>query len=1068
MKVHYKRNKMLRLILLVPFLLLALGSYSQQIFKGRIIDSQTRYAVSGAVIKIQETNQRFLSDSLGYFHFNLLKGKYSLSVSHIAYQQKQLSLFLTPNTPIEVELERLVNDLEEVKINTGYQTLPKERLTGSFVQVSKNLMGRGTSTDLISRLEDVVPGLIINRVNSAGGLISIRGQGTIKANVDPLIVIDNFPYDGDLNNINPEDIEGISVLKDAAAASIWGARAGNGVIVITTKKGNSQLPKLFFKSTMTFGEKTDLFEKPTMTSKEYIDTERLLFKQLYYQSIESSTNKAPLSPIVELLIQERERLIDPQEMESRIQSLEQNDVRNDLSRHFYRNSIFKQLNFNINGGSKDQQYYISAGYDNNLQTERGNMFKRLTFNGSNTYSFFNNKLDLIANVNYSQNDITQNDAAKLSWNSIDPIYPYAQLIDASGNALAVVKDYRAIFLKESEAKGLLDWAYRPMDELHGSNNKVRAIDYRLNLGTKYKIIKNLGAEVWYQYANSENSGQNLQSSQSYFTRNQINKLTAINADGTLVRPVPLGGIMDQDERIIKAQSLRTQLNYNYNDGSVNSLNGIIGYEFKDLYAIGEGYRLYGYDEQHALTQGVNYITNYVSFINPQSVNNLIPFKDTQTDLRDRFISYFGNAAYSFRNRYTVSLSGRVDKSNIFGVETNQKGVPLWSVGLAWNASEEPFLHIDWISFLKLRLTYGVNGNVDKTLSAHTTAAYGLSTSTLTRLSYATVRNPPNPELRWEKIKSANAGLDFNLLSGSVSGSIDVFKKWGIDLIGETPFPASTGIQNFTGNVANTSGKGIEMGLFIKSINKGVKVSTNLLFSYVTDKVEEYKVKPSTQNKVRFVYSIVEDKPLYSYYSYRWAGLDPENGDPIGFLNGTESKDYSKIVQSTNELDFMYNGPSRPPIFGAVRNDFAFKGITLSVNISYRFGYFYRKPSISYGNNLGLSNMHGDISKRWQKPGDEMNTHVPSAPLSSNANRDLFYLMSSELIRKADHIRLQDVRVAYILDKLKLYGVSTSKLDVFVLVNNLGFIWKADYSVKDPDFVYMSRSRTISAGVKVDF
>lgn len=236
---------------------------------------------------------------------------------------------------------------------TGYQNLPRERATGSFSRVDSSLLQRRISTDVLGRLEDNVPGLAFNRSAMAGGVnnpISIRGRSTLFANANPLILLDNFPYEGDVSAINPNDVESVTVLKDAAAASIWGARAGNGVIVITTRKGKrNQAPTVSLTSNITISDKPDLYAQPRISTADHIELEKTLFARNFFSSDETSANHPALSPVTELLIAQRDGHLSAAQAQQQIEALKGRDLRDDYSRYLYRKSVNQQYALQVNG-----------------------------------------------------------------------------------------------------------------------------------------------------------------------------------------------------------------------------------------------------------------------------------------------------------------------------------------------------------------------------------------------------------------------------------------------------------------------------------------------------------------------------------------------------------------------------------------------------------------------------------------------------------------------------------------------------------------------------------------------
>ena len=284
------------------------------------------------------------------------------------------------------------------------------------------------------------------------------------------------------------------------------------------------------------------------------------------------------------------------------------------------------------------------------------------------------------------------------------------------------------FIEQAQTKGLLDWHYRPLEEMKSIDKLSKNTDYRINTNIRYKISEGLSASVLYQYWNSNTSGRNHFSEQSYVARNLVNQFTQVSTTGVITRPIPTGGVLDLSNQSSFSNNLRAQLNYS-KEWSQHNFSALSGYEIKEVRTAGSSYRYYGYNDELANSSSVDYVTQFPQYYYP-STTSRIPGNDSQTDLTDRFISYYANAAYTYNHRYTLSASARKDESNLFGVKANQKGVPLWSTGVSWTISEEPFYNFSLLPYLKLRATYGYNGNIDKTVTAYTTAqTYGTNTIT---------------------------------------------------------------------------------------------------------------------------------------------------------------------------------------------------------------------------------------------------------------------------------------------------------------------------------------------------
>jgi TonB-linked SusC/RagA family outer membrane protein len=1052
--------------------------YAQQRINGKIVSEKKSDPLTFVTIKIKGSEKIIPINSSGEFSFIPIQNPTVLTVTGVGYKIKEISVSSAQIGILEIKMEENVEQLNEVTVvSTGYQTLPKERSTGSFVQIDNELLNRRISTSVLDRLEDITPGLIFNRGKSDQGSIRIRGQNTIYGNANPLIVIDNFPYDGDISNINPNDVESMTVLKDAAAASIWGARAGNGVIVITTKRGKyNQKTTATFNSNLTVSETPDLFYQPRMSSSDFIENEKALFFKGFYTPFETQLSNPALTPVVELLIKKRNNPSLANEIHAQIEALKTQDVRNDFQKYFYQNAVKQQYSLNLNGGSQTHKYYLSAGYDHNVDNLINNGYDRITLNTGNSFSLLNDRLNGSANIYYTQgNTTTKNGGTSLiGLNTGDggSMFPYAVLADANGEPLAMTNNYRASFVQQAHNAGLLDWGYRPLEEIRIGNNVRKEIDYRINTTLKYKILNSLSVEALYQYNNNNSRNQDLRSLQSYFARDIINKYTQVGTGGTLSSPIPIGSILDVGNIEVNIHSIRGQFNFSENWNDKHEINAIAGYELRDYHTTGSSNRFYGYDENHAITSKVNYLTTYPQYHNRGS-SIVIPFNDSSADLTDRYISYYANGAYTYNKKYTLSGSIRFDRSNLFGVEANQQGVPLYSAGLAWNISEENFYGIkNFLPYLKLRATYGYNGNVNKSLSAYTTALY--RTGNPINTTFAEIINPPNPELRWERVRIINFGIDFGATENRITGSIEPFFKYGKDLIGDIAYAPSTGISTFRGNTANTKGTGIDLTLNTRNLTGAFKWDTNLIFSHVNDKVVDYDLKvPTTfyvQHAETNMYPMT-GRPFYSLYSYKWAGLDPLTGDPQGFLNGAVSKNYTGILAEATPDNLVYHGSARPTVFGAIRNTFSYKQFSISANISYRLNYFYRKRGLSYNSILtGQGYLQGNYSKRWQNPGDELQTIYPSLATGINANRDSFFNFSEANIEKGDHIRFQDINFGYNLSKEKLPALPFNYIQFNIYANNIGLIWKASNTDIDPDYPNANFvvPRSLSIGLKAGF
>jgi TonB-linked SusC/RagA family outer membrane protein len=958
-----------------------------------------------------------------------------------------------------------------VEAKTGYQTVPKVTATGSFDVVNNKLLNRRIGSNIIDRVENLTPGLLFDRRNNAPDALQVRGRSTINSNSKPLIVLNNFPYDGDINNINPNDIESITILKDAAAASIWGARSGNGVIVITTKKGRSSKPRIHLTNAVSFQKAPDLFNIPSISSSDYIELEKFLFSKGYYSGAIGNSLQI-ITPVVELLNATANGSIPAADADAQIEAYKKIDARGSIEKNLYKNAFMQQYSVSISGSTPSVSYYMSLGYDKNSGPTRGSRSDRITLRTENVF-WINPKLNLEASVYYAQvvNKGSGNPGISLSNGGGKTLYPYASLVDGQGNSLTLVKDFKKSFKQQATSKGLLDWDYNPLEDLGHTKISGNVKDYIVNVGVNYSVLKPLRVEIKYQYKNSLSTAITDYGQDSYFARTQINLYTQVSSAGVTTRPIPIGGIRVFDDRQSASHQARAQVNFSNKFNNIHELSVISGIEIRSERATTNGYGYYGYNPNGSLTiQNIDYATSFQRYDN--GVSQRISNYSILAGLTDRYYSYYLNSAYSFKNKYTITASAREDASNIFGVRTNRKGVPLWSIGTAWRINNESFYKFqNLLPYLKLRMTYGYQGNSNKNLSALTTARYAVSNNTNAPIAF--VDNPPNEGLRWEKVATLNGGLDFSIKNDILSGSIDYYSKNATDLIASSPIDPTTGISQFTGNTASMKTSGIDINLESDILKKKLKWSITTTFSHLKSKVTQYYLGVSTSGKTYVQGSVnpIPGRPLYSLYSYKWAGLDPLNGNPRGYFNGQPSTNYGSIFNVSTLDSLSFAGPITPTSFGALRNDFQFGKFSLSVIISYKGNYYYRKPSIEYNALFATWNGHSDYALRWQSPGHEKSTDVPSMPsfpLSGLSDRDFFYKYSDILIRKGDVIRLQDVSLSYEFNKSDMKKLPFQNARLFLYVSNICILWTANKEEEDPEYLNLPRVRqSISMGLNID-
>lgn len=1029
------------------------------------VTSERGEPLPGVTVTVKGTDKQTATDSKGNFTISANSNQV-LVFTFLGYTaQEQL---VGQQKIINVRLVQATARLDEVSIvSTGYQSIPKERATGAFTVIDNKTLNRNVGVNILDRLESVTSGLILNRglsTSSNNSKFTIRGRSTIFANAEPLVVLDGLPYEGTIEQINPADIESINILKDAAAASIWGTRAGNGVIVITSKKGLKNMqPEISVNSTLTVNDRPDVFYIKGLSSSDYIDMEQYLYRQGYYNT-QLSTSYSSISPAVEVFNQRKLNHITSTDSANKINELKQRNIRNDLNRYIYRPAVYQQYQMSVRGGTANNTYYFSGGYDKNLENLVSESYDRLTLNATNTYSVFKERLKLNSSIYLSTSN---NKKASMPYT---PITSYERLADENGNPTSVVtgSTLRQSYIDTAGHGKLLDWNYRPLEELD-QNSKRKNFQYRINLGLDLKILEGLTLTSNYQYMRERTDSEILNDINSFYTRDLLNRFSSV-VNNNVVYGIPYGQILSIGQSDLTSQIIRAQVNFNRTIAKDHELNLIAGYEGSDTRTPYSGYPLYGFDPD-LKTNGnatIDQLKDYTAYYDPNITRrfSVAPSNSEQISITQ---AYYANASYTYKGKYIASGSIRKDESNLFGVASNQKGVPLWSSGLAWIIDKESFYDLAWMPTLKLRATFGYNGNVDKSISAYLTLQnIGLINNFGS--NYATILNPPNPDLRWEKVRTWNLGLDFGSENARITGSIDWYTKDALDLIGNNNVAVQSGVNVFRGNGASTKTSGIDLIINSKNLNGNIQWTSTMLFNYNTDKVTSYKVKQGSNNDIingNFD-NPIENYPYYAVFSFSSAGLN-NLGKPQGYLNGEISTDYARILGQFKPEEMIYHGSATPKYFGSIINTIGYKNLQLSFNITYKFDYFFRRRNLFDGTEFRYIGAIDGYERRWQKPGDEKFTRIPTFQYPQSDMSGSFFLNSNDAVEPGDHIRLQDIRLSCDLNNL-FKKTPFKSASIFGYAKNMGILWSKTKTYVDPDYgVYtMPQSRSYSIGLNLTF
>ncbi|WP_158655633.1 TonB-dependent receptor plug domain-containing protein, partial [Sphingobacterium sp. HMA12] len=444
---------------------------------GTIVSVLDGKPIQGVSVRIEDEKGRASTKSDGSFAIKVIAKKGKILFSHLGYNAQ--SLTYTAGVSINIQLIPIDNRLDEVEVvNTGYQRISKERTVGSVDVLDQKLIDRSVSSNILSRINGLTTGLQLPKINSNEGgnqpEFTIRGKSTLFANAEPLIVVDGFPYDGGLSSLNPADIASISILKDAAAASIWGARSGNGVVVISTKQGNKDRLSLSAEVIQSIADKPDLYYSKFISSSDFIDVEKFLYEKGAYNA-RLKTGYQPVSPVVEILDKMSKGQLSYELGNEIIDAYRLKDNRIQRLKYLYQIPFEQQYNLAISRPFKDGSFYISGGLNRSDQATKYTQNERKTLLMKYDQRFLNDRLNFSFQTNLTDRK-TQN-----AQNST-AMYPYEELVSADGSPVVVTGGMRNSYVDTVGNGNLLDWYYNPLTDLGKGMSTSSLFNLRLNGG----------------------------------------------------------------------------------------------------------------------------------------------------------------------------------------------------------------------------------------------------------------------------------------------------------------------------------------------------------------------------------------------------------------------------------------------------------------------------------------------------------------------------------------------------------------------------------------------------------
>nr|WP_121273218.1 SusC/RagA family TonB-linked outer membrane protein [Pedobacter schmidteae] len=977
--------------------------------KGKVLDENGK-PLSGASVRVRNTTRAVMTNSEGAFEMTGVDENATLIISFIGYDARELKA----NADLSgIRLTPITSKLDEVMISTGYQTLPKERATGSFSVVPKEVLSSRLETNLLTRIEGSVPGLFMKN-----GSVNIRGISTLYGNQEPLYVVDGFPYEGSINSINPADVVNITVLKDAAAASIYGSRAANGVIVITTRKGAPGNAKIALHSNLFISPLPDAGYYNFMNSKETVDLQEELFN-LRHQDYNDYIKRAGQPKALEALYKHEAGELTDAQLTATLNRLRGLDNKSQIDDLLLQKSIKQQHYFSAHGGNETNTYRVSLNYIGNRGYAKGGNSDDINLSlldNIEVLRWLNVGLGVNASLNKSKS------AAINGLGYYRSAMPYEMLKEEDGTLSNW--NYRKSDFEINRLKsiGLLDESYNPLSEMDQFEGTGKSNYVRFNGVLRGKLIEGLSFELLYQLEKGSNSNKSYYKKNAFQVRNMVNDATTV-ADG--VRHVPYGGQIYEGRGDWSAYTARAQLNFDKELAPKHHTTSVVGFEQRSTASSATNTHRMGYDDNNLRYVPVNAV-DLALITATQSLNGDFRYDETQYNTfsapEDRFVSVYANVGHTYDGKYNFTGSVRIDDSNLFGTDPKYRHLPLWSAGLSWQIVKESFMkNIKWVNNLTLRATYGLNGNVAKTVGPYLQASTVYNPEA--RALATTIIAPPNKTLRWERTAVTNLGLDFSILNDRISGNIDLYSRKTTDLLGEREIDPTNSFQTALINYGSLLNRGVELGLSTMIVkSNSLTWNTRLSFSFNKNRMTDISTRYPT------VYGYTDGNgiekigyPMSSLFNFRWAGLDPTNGTVLVYdKDGNVVKNYDDqggyVANMTDINGLVYAGTLRPTYTVGLHNMFIYRKLSLNVMLIANGGNVMRDavPQI-----LSRSNFAQNIDRRamnfWRKPGDEKIPGMMPAPdLSGNANSyfaSLWYAADINTL-KADYIKVRSISMAY--------------------------------------------------------
>ena len=1019
---------------------------------GSVVDTKGQ-PLPGVTILLKGTTVGCVTDSEGNFRLELpMRENIVLSFSFVG--MKTIEVAYSGQKEMKVVLEEEITEMEQVNvISTGYYDIDKSKMTGAVeVVTAREIAGKGyTSIDEV--LRGTLAGVSVMNVSGRPGAqaqIRIRGVNSLTGNMEPMWIVDGMPMQGNLptsvgvgatdlentvltsgiGNISPDDVESITILKDAAAAAIYGSRAANGVIVIKTKRG--RVGKSYINVQSSFA----ISDAPKNRLEMMNSEEKIAFERSLYEDFPNATLRGRASLLYKGI---DEGTISRADAMAELENMRQ--INTDWFDEIFRVALNHKHVVTLSGGSETTQFYSSINYSNEQGVIPNNDYKHFGATLKLTHDF-NRNLRILFDVSSSLR------TEKSSASAVNPLYyatfanPYERPYDENGN-------YAYDYSYEPELSKVKDgymYDFNMLKDLRENTAKTKYGSNQVNLQLEWKLFEGFMYSLAGTVSNTSSYTRKEIAPGSY-TSKVKSWILDLYSENEIPDNLNLGALQENTSRSF-GWTVRNQIKYARELKEDHFVNIVVGHEVSAV----ESNSFMQYSPQYDVDKGL------IGYPNLDGVNagdlDLDRLHETSKG-QDRSVSVFATASYSYKDRYVVAGSSRWDGADIIG--TDNRFSPLWNVSLKWNMHEENFMKsCRFVNVLSLRGSYGFTGSIDRNAYPFTLMTYG-SLRYYDGIQLPIDVMPGNPSVKWQKKEDRSIGLDFSLFNYRINGTVNYYCNDVNNLLGDKKIPYSTGRGSVVANLSSLRNSGWEFSLNTVNIDhENFRWTTSFNIALNDNKITDaFYEKISDLYTIRRKYQI-EGYPVNAWFGFKTAGINPQTGEYMIYTDAKDEDGHPKGYPYGNGYiadgstysteNAYYLGEAEPPISGGFGTTLTYKRLSLNAQFAFMTGHKIKSFKSYNGSLMNASRLNQlkTEANRWRKPGDI--TNVPKYT-TSTATLSLLEITDDKL-EDGSYLKCNLISLGYNLPSNLCQKLGLSQLRCTFNVHNL-FTW-TKYRGIDPE------------------